>query len=390
MRLFFISALGFIFFSCSHSVQERATISLLTIDANHTNVLNLSDFFTDISYIPLSDSFLIGEIERAKIYDDKLFLLTNKSVLIFDINSGKSLSSIKHFGKGPGEYISLYDMLYDTNDKTVELLDMNNQKVLKYGLDNQFISEFKTSFSSFSFRKTDPFTYLFYNNNMTSNITSHKLIQYNAKTSKIIADYFPIDKHLASYFFVLDVNNFGSATNPSFHFCPSDTIYGFTDNDELYPKYVLDFGKYHTPQSFYRKNYSDIFDFSVKAVRESYIYTYTNFCENDHIAAFYFRNDQKLYWTFYDKNTHTVWTIDKWLDDYHFSTSVDIDYRNVQFILDTDYLYFFFLPDQLIGLMEKENNFQKKDQNELSNIYNSSDFSEESNPILVKCRFKKS
>jgi hypothetical protein len=388
MRLFFIVPLSFIFFSC-HPNQDQAIIPLITIDINQTKTLNLSDFFSDISYISLSDSFLIGEIECTKIYDDKLFLLTNKSILIFDIKSGSSLLSLRHFGRGPGEYMSLYDMLYDKNENTVELLDMNEQKVLKYGLDNQFISEFKTSFFSFSFRKIDRFTYLFYNNNMVSNISDHKLIRYDMKTSKIVENYFPINKHIANYFYVVDVNNFGSVTNPTFHFCPSDTVYGFTDNNELYPKYVLDFGKNHTPHDFYSKNYMDILDFSVKAVQHSYIYTYTNFCENDHIAAFYFRNDRKFYWVLYDKNEQTVCTIDRWMDDYHFNTSIDIDYRNVQFIVDRDYLYFFLLPEQLIKLIEKEKNFQRSEQNVLSNIYNSPVFSEESNPVLVKCKFRK-
>ncbi|MDR0429120.1 MAG: 6-bladed beta-propeller [Tannerellaceae bacterium] len=391
MKLFSIILSSIVFLGCSHSIQEQISVPLIEIDVDQTKTLNLSDFFTDISYVSLSDSFLVGIIETAKIYDDKLFLLTNKSILIFDINSGDLLLNVRHLGRGPGEYISLYDMLYDKNENTIELLDMNAKKVLKYSFDNQFIDEFTTSFFSFSFYKIDQFTYLFYNNNVMSDVTNHKLIQYDSKTSKIKASHFPIDRHLANYFFVIDVNNFGSMVNSSFHFSPSDTIYGFTENYGLYPKYVLNFGKYHTPKSFYKENYIDIYDFSVKAVEKSYIYTYTNFCENDYIAALYFRNDQKLYWVLYDKNIQTVWTIDSWIDDFHFNTSVNIDYNNVQFIMDNDYLYFFLQPDQFINLMndKKGSKFSPNDWDMFNHIY-SLDFSEESNPILVKCKFKKS
>jgi hypothetical protein len=392
MKIIIYLLFGVVFLSCSHSIQEQVIIPSIMIDVDHAETLKLSDLYADVSYIPLSDSFLISTIEKAKIYENKLFLLTNKSILVYDINSGKILLELRHLGQGPGEYISLYDMLYDKNENTIELLDMNRQKVLKYGFDGHFISEFTTSFFSFAFYKIDRSTYLFYNSNMISDITNHKLIRYDARTSKVMATRFPIDKHLASYFFMVDVNNFGSVTHPTFHFCPSDTIYGFTDNYEPYAKYGLNFGKHHMPHQFYEKTYTDIFDFSVKAVQQSYIYAYDNFCENDYITALSFRNDKKLYWVLFDKNKQTTWTIDRWVDDYHSSTSTDIMYDNGPFIIDGKHLYFFLQPTQLIDLMKKEesSNIRENNHNILEDIYHSSDFSEQSNPILVKCKFKES
>jgi hypothetical protein len=382
--------LGFLFLSCSHPVQEPQTsVPSITIDADNVETLKLSDFFSDISYVLLSDSFLIGDMDEAKIYDGKLFVLTNKSVLVFDTQSGGALLNVRHPGQGPGEYISLYDMLYDKNENTVELLDMNKQKVLKYGFDGHFISEFKTSFSSFSFHKINPSTYLFDNNNMMSDITRHRLIRYDARTSKITATRFPIDRHLATYFFVTG-NSFGSTSNPSFHFSPSDTVYGFTDDYAPYAKYVLDFGKHHTPHRFYRENYTDIRDFSVKADRLSYIHTYGNFCENDSMAALHFLKDKKHCWVLYDKNTHATRTADRWIDDYHSGSSINIAYNNGPFIMDTEYLYFFLQPSQLISLMEKDKrlNVRENSHGNLNDICHSPDFSEQSNPILVKCKFK--
>jgi hypothetical protein len=391
MKIIIYLLLGFVLSGCTHSIREHVSIPSIRIDADRIETLKLSDFFTDVSYIPLTDSSLVSTIERAKIYDDKLFLLTNKSVLVFDVNSGRFLSSVRHSGGGPGEYISLYDMLYDKEENVIELLDMNKQKVLRYGMDNHFISEFKTSFSSFAFHKIAPSTYLFYNNNMTSDITDRKLIRYDTRTSKMVASYFPIDKHMASYFFTADANNFGSAVNPSFHFCPSDTIYGFTGNYEPYAKYVLDFGKNHTPPQFYKKNYSDILDFSVKATKQNYIYLYDNFCENDHMAMLFFRNDENIYWVLYDKNTQLAHTVDQWMDDYHSNTAIHMGYGNGPYVMDDTYLYFFLQPDQLIDLMKNENrsNEHERHHNILDDLYHSPDFSEQSNPIIVKCKFKK-
>jgi hypothetical protein len=382
-----------VFLNCSHSIQKEKEVEIvsITIDADHPGILKLSDFFTDISYVLLSDSFLVSTIEQTKIFDDKLFLLTNRSVLIFDINSGKALLNIRHTGGGPGEYISLYDVLYDKNENTVELLDMNEQKVLKYGLDGHFISEFKTSFYSFSFCKINRSDYLFYNNNMISDITNHKLIRYDAQSSKISAAYFPVNKHLASYFFVVDANNFGSAANPSFHFCPSDTVYGFTDDYEPYAKYVLNFGKHQTPSSFYKENYGDILDFSLKASRNSYIYMYSNFCENDCAAALSFRHNDNNYWALFDKKNQNTCTFEQWIDDGHTDTPINITYGNGPFAMDETYLYFFLQAEQLTDLMEKEKrNLHNNLPDILDEIYHSSGFSEQSNPIIVKCKFKKS
>jgi hypothetical protein len=222
-------------------------------------------------------------------------------------------------------------MLYDPNENTIELLDMNGQKVLKYGFDAHFIKEFTTHFPSLAFHKISASDYFFYNSNRISDSTGHKLIQYNAETHKITATYFPINKHMATYFFILDANNFGTTSNLSFHYSSSDTIYGFTDDYTPYPKYVLDFGRHHTPSSFYDEHYDDIADFSTKAAQRSYIYATGNFGENDYMAILSFRNDDQLYWV---------------------------------------HLYFFLQPEQFIAY--------------------SPGFSEQSNAVLVKCTCKKS
>jgi hypothetical protein len=57
--------------------------------------------------------------------------------------------------------------------------------------------------------------------------------------------------------------------------------------------------------------------------------------------------------------------------------------------MDEDYLYFFLQPTQLIDLMEKEKSSNENNHEILDKIYHSADFSEQSNPILVKCKFIK-
>jgi hypothetical protein len=108
------------------------------------------------------------------------------------------------------------------------------------------------------------------------------------------------------------------------------------------------------------------------------------------MAMLSFRMDDKFYWVIYDKNKQTACTIDKLIDDYHTDTPISIFYGNGPFIMDNEYLYFFLQPEQLIVLMKKkeQSNAQYR-ENILDLIYHSPSFSEQSNVILVKCKFKK-
>jgi hypothetical protein len=386
MKKYIYSFIIIVFWGCSKSKEQQSENTILiSVDVNKAETLKFSDYFTEITYTLLDDSVLISTIDNAKVYDDKLFIISNKSLIAFDINSGKVLNNIRRLGNGPGEYLSLYDMLYDKNENLIELLDMNQQKVIKYDLDNKFVSEFKTLCMSFSFKKIDENTYLFYNNNMLSDIISDNLICYDVQKGKITNSHFPIDKHLASYFFIYNVNNFGSNALPTFNFSPSNKIYGFNDKAEPFEKYTLDFGKHNTPKQFYDENFKDIYDFSQKADRRSYIYTFGDFNENNYIASFQFLKKIKQYWVFYEKQTKSVNTFDKFIDNYHTDIEIDINYNNVPFILDSEYFYLFLPPSQLIELTGKNRKIKNR---VLDSIYHSPDFSEYSNPILIKCKFK--
>jgi hypothetical protein len=232
--------------------------------------------------------------------------------------------------------------------------------VLKYDINGGFISAFNTGFSSFTFYKINSDEYFFYNGNNISK-THHQLIRYNAKEGKIVATYFPIDEHMATYFYVLTTNNFGTKQHPFFSsYAPSDTIYGFTETHDFYPKYVIDFDKHRVPSSFYKSRYSDIRDFSIEAAKRGYIYTYNNFCENSYLCAFSFYADNHNYWVLYNKQTGQTRTINSIIDDFHSNAPIDITFDNEPMMIDNNYLYFFLQAEQ----------------------------SEEENMVLVRCKFK--
>jgi hypothetical protein len=224
---------------------------------------------------------------------------------------------------------------------------------------------------------------------MSSDITDHKLIAYNPKEEKIITKLLPIDKHLAEYFYVIDANNFSSYPSFSFYFCPSDTIYNILDNNELIPQYVISLGVNHVPLWFYKERYTDIADFAKKANEHSYIYLVGNYAENDHMIGLSIRNSQNIYWSFYDKKRQVTYLGNHLLDDYNFKDEILIENSNGPFIVNEEQMCFILQPLQFMSLIKLSQSKNVSINKDILRIYNSPDFSEFSNPIIVLCRFKK-
>lgn len=385
-HLFLFAAL--LLFACSRPAAPGDGVRRIRVDAGRVEALRLEEWFSEVSYVPLSDDLLIGTVERAKVRDGKLLVLADGDVSVFDVDSGRALLRVSHEGAGPGEYVSLSDMLYDSEADAVEVLDRNGRKVLRYGMDGRFAGEVRLPFSPFAFRRVAPSRYLFYNNNMVSEATDCRLVLYDAEASEVVGAYFPVDRHLATYFFVLDAGNFGSGTNVSFHFAASDTVYGFTDACVPRPKYVIDFGAHRVPPRFYGEDYEDIRDFSEQAARNGYIYMYGNFQEEGNVAAFSFHRDGEVYWVLYDSELGTATVVNRWTDGADAGAEVGIAHGNGPFALDDGYMYFFLPPDQLIELAERADGAGVRVNGALNRIRDAYGFSEESNPVLVKCRLK--
>ena len=285
---------------------------------------------------------------------------------------------------GPGEYKSVYDMYVDEKHETVELLDMNGQKIQKYNKEGHYMEEFSIPFPSFAFHKISDTDYLFYNNNITSELTDSKLIVYNSSADTIKTQHFPIDKHLSSYFFVVEGNNFSKTKDGvSFFSCPSSAIYNIDPSSyEASEKYVIDFGKHRVPAEFYKENYNDIFDFAQKAIKHEYIYFVNNFAENDNYIAISFRLDKENYLSLYSKTDKKVIAGKAFQDDIHFKdTPISFEYYNFPFAINNERLYFLMQPEQILSA-STEKGVELPFDNSVKVL------NEQSNPILVVCKFK--
>lgn len=333
-----------------------------------------------------------------KIVEKKLYLITSKRLLGFDACTGNPLISLQRLGNAPEEYISLYDMWIDPVHQEIELLDMNGRKIQTYNNQGVLLKETKIPFMSFAFCKPNEDEYLFYNNNLESDATDCQLIHYNADRNKIEHTFFPINKQLANYFFVVEANNFNQTTNGySFFSCPSNTLYKITENWQVTPQYVIDFGENQPPKDFYDQGYADIADFAIQAEKKDYIYFINNLTENNKYIFFSFKRGKDNYWAIYNKEKAEIITGQEVMDGIHMpDMPMKINYYNTAFALTNEAFYFMMQPFQFLDLLnnhkqkigEKEFTTFLSKHKTLQKIYHLKDFSEQSNPILVTCKFR--
>lgn len=385
--------------ACAQPKQEETSIQKISVDVEKTTLFQFSSLFNKVNYTLLetNDTFLVGEVSRMKVVDDKVYFLANKRIVSFDTHTGKAFVQINRSGQSNEEYVSLFDMYIDNHSKQIELLDMVGKKINVYDFTGNYLQTIPLPFSSFSFTKSGESKYWLYNNNMESD-SPYKLILYNAEKQTILNEHLPRDPHLATYFFILESNNFNPhAPKSTFIASPDHILYQIKEDGSLSPLYQIDFGKNQPPTSFFQNEYSDIADFSQKAIAAGYIYSIGSFVENEHYMAFSFRKDRP-HWSFIDKSDNTAYTCDKFTDDVNgLEHSFPIEYENAPFTINGDHFYFVLQPSQLLDAFdalrskmgeEKVNEFLMQNA-DLKRIIETTGFDEESNPILVTCRFKK-
>jgi hypothetical protein len=384
--------------SCTNgSDNDKKATCTVAVNVRTDPDIRFSTVFTNAKYTLLcdKDSFLIGDVDKMKIYDEKIILLSSGRVLIFDRNTGKDILSIQHSGNAPNEYLSLDDVLIDDSTHTVELLDHQKRKIQQYDFNGNFLNEIILPFRPQSFFKKDAENYWFYNSNFSSDVSGYRLVHYNVKKEKVEHEYFRIDDHMASYFYVIEGNNFNRYSSDLTFVCtPEHTLYDIQEQGNIVSKYIIDFGKNQVPPSFFERNYEDIADFAGKADKNEYIFFVTNLVENEYYIFFSYKFVDAIYWSFYNKGQHTINSGSVMYDDIHFGDiGLALHYSNC-FASTDDSFCFLLQPYQFIGLVEK---YKLKNGDamfeelmrlypDIYEIYSNPDFNDQSNPILVTCK----
>ncbi|MBR5855871.1 MAG: 6-bladed beta-propeller [Bacteroidales bacterium] len=138
-----------IFSQVKSSQQEIETISIGAAYKDKADV-KLSDFATDIEYIPLgNNTFPLPDASRCKIiYADKDYIHfsfgsnSDKAIYKFEKN-GQLAGSVVNKGRNANEFIQIIDISADEKGKMVAILDF--MRVLVCTIDGQLIANVNTS-----------------------------------------------------------------------------------------------------------------------------------------------------------------------------------------------------------------------------------------------------
>lgn len=122
-------------YSCEKKKTQDEKVIHFDLEQEVLNIHSTS-LIKDCKIIPLetNDSVLIGSIDKVIVDQDKLYVgdfSKTHSVYVFDLQ-GNFQQKISRQGRGPEEYLSLYDMFIDPHTGELNLLSRIDRKLLAF------------------------------------------------------------------------------------------------------------------------------------------------------------------------------------------------------------------------------------------------------------------
>lgn len=239
---------------CSIKSPNRTEIVELKLPFydNDEHILNMSEFVDSIRYIHLETNpdNIIGEVGKVMCLDDKIIIVDDMfthAVFFFDMQ-GKYLNKIAHRGSGPDEYVKIKSVSIDEKGKRVFILDTNQQRIVVYAFDGQYISSVKVDFSCFDIQYMENDVLACYcdyytgNDLMVKNNQVPLIVLYNINDQEkkpYLYEDISIEGRETTMAYMLSkyVRDLASFTHPL-----SSCIY-IIDSQQVKEGYLIDFGE---------------------------------------------------------------------------------------------------------------------------------------------------
>lgn len=109
---------------------------------------NVADY--GVLHLETTDESLISQVEKIRIHNGMVYILnggSNANLLCFD-NNGRFVRKIGRRGRGPKEYIELWNFEIDPIRNELLLLDNEGQKILVFDLNGDFRREVKIPYAA--------------------------------------------------------------------------------------------------------------------------------------------------------------------------------------------------------------------------------------------------
>jgi len=253
------------------------------------SVLSLSEFATEIKYIPLetNESALVARVHEIIYENDKILIKDINTCWLFD-STGKGCRKIGQIGQGPDDYNVIRDI--DLWENKIFLIDF--QKLLVYDVNGNLVEKFNLGLDVMPEKyrgynlgailplKKDTYimSFALYNGYSPTAI----LLEKNQSDLKIIKEYptsIILDKLRAgTYIHELGIM-YRFKDEMRVHKMVNDTVFTIDQNAEMKDVFIFDFGKYRATHSFYEKKEGDTEQF----YRKKFISVMTFYESSNHL-----------------------------------------------------------------------------------------------------------
>lgn len=262
--------------------------------------VKLSSFVDRIEYQVLPNDLHVGFIDKMLYYKDLLIIcdfdqLLSIHILNSDLDGVKA--SIKKYGEGPGEYITIIDVTVNTDLESIDILSF--QKILRFDFEGNFVEEFKHPHAFTKFQHYKDKSYVAYipsgldESFYKDDEEGHILFEWDAeaqKISKILAD-----PYIGRLPVISSSRNFTKLGNDWFFTANlADTIYEFDGRNNLKTKYFLDFDGKNLPNELI-ENTSEFIrkKLSSEEIFGKYLFQETNIMASDRKVLTSYRGTNK-------------------------------------------------------------------------------------------------
>lgn len=371
-------------FSCNKLAErniddQRLEFNIENLISEKGNVINYTDLFTAFKIIPLesSDKSIFSKIDELKILKDTIFVFdySTKSIYLFS-TKGDYINKIKRIGKGPGEYIYIFDIDIDIVGGSIFIYVLSARKILIYNSKGDFLSSISLPYYFTNLCSYSNGFYLF--RNYPDRISEDQyLIYFIDNKGKVLfktLEYNEIIHGPGTVNFFMGGNFYKTDKDVKVHSMFSNCIFSLNQN-KINPFIILTSKKHFLSQKDLDNATIDYrrIDFS-KILYNEKLYSIFNYSENNNLAHFKFSIGLKQYKAFYKFKTKEFICSHKLNDDLTFINPT-------LFRIDQSKFIAFISLEQISKFKQivKEGKL-RMDDSERERIINTSDYS---NPIII-------
>lgn len=211
--------------------------------------MNCDEFVADIRVLPLLHGAdqLLQSVDKVLVSDTTMLVFDRRqgTVLVCD-TLGQHLTILKNVGRGPQEYLSLADVVYDYDEAQIGLIKREDNAILWHGLDGAFLGKVKLDRDVFLLNRAmylDGLLYFFYSNPQTRS-DQYQLNVMDRALKQVVMSAFKTRMGAVS---TSNPHSLSHYQGVPFLLLPGESAVYAVGDDSIRLAYKFDFGKQTLP-----------------------------------------------------------------------------------------------------------------------------------------------